>query len=61
MNYRMSYYEMWERLKEEICRALDEGRDCGYDDPSSENYGKFYVYDRVFKKIENLEKLRKEK
>ena len=51
----MDYRELWERLKVEIQSAIDEGRECGYDDPESENFDKFWVYTRVFAKMTNFE------
>ena len=51
----MDYREMWERLKGEVEMALEEGRDCGYDNPESDNFDKFYVYERIYKKINALE------
>jgi len=45
------YREMWGRLEQFIEMALEEGRDNGYDDPNSENYGKFYAYNRVSEKM----------
>ena len=49
------YRELWERLKQDIEMALDEGRDCGYDDPSNENFDKFWTYERLSKKMKTLE------
>ena len=56
----MDYREMWERLREEIDRALEEGRENGYDDPKSENVDKFYVYERIGRKMNALEATREE-
>lgn len=55
------FYEMWGRLREEIEMGVEEGRAYGYDDPKSENFGKFYVYERILKKMNALEAYRKEK
>ena len=49
------YREMWERLKEEIDMALDEGRECGYDDPKSANYDKFVLYNHIRSKLMRIE------
>ena len=54
----MNYRYMWERLKEEIEMALDEGRDNGYADPSSEKFDKFQVYENVMRKITMIERYR---
>ena len=51
----MDYRKMWEQLRAEIDLALEEGRDCGYDDPKSENFDKFYVYERIGRKMDALE------
>jgi hypothetical protein len=56
----MDYREMWERLKEEVEMAFEEGLDCGYDDPESENFDKFYVYERIYRKMNALEVNKKE-
>lgn len=50
------YREMWERLKEAVCMALDEGKDRGYDKPENALYPKFFVYDNVAQKMSRIEK-----
>ena len=57
----MDYRKMWEQLRAEIALALEEGRDNGYDDPKSENFDKFYVYERIDRKMNALEANRKVK
>lgn len=52
----MNYKRAWEILKADIERAVEEGYECNYNDPDSEEYDKFYVYQYVNDKMDNLEK-----
>ncbi len=51
----MDYREMWERLREEIDRAIEEGIECGYNKVDSEDFDKFYIYERISGKMNDLE------
>lgn len=53
----MDYRKMWESLKADIEMGLEEGRECGYDDPNHENFDKFWTYDRIHRKMDMLEEL----
>lgn len=43
----LSYKTLWDILKEKIAVALQEGKDCGYDNPKSTQYDKFYIYQHI--------------
>lgn len=52
----MDYEKAWKTVKDDLEIALDEGYECGYNDPQSKEYGKFYAYQKTHDLMSRLEK-----
>lgn len=53
----MTLQQAWDELKELMERGVEEGKMCGYDNPSkTKEYGMYLVYERVLDKMKSLEK-----